>query len=164
MKRVKLLAGILGIILLCTGALSGCKMEIGTFYTLQEAYDTGYLTKEDVMSIAYYHNGGRVYNEDIMNEDYTPIPKAPQELSENVSYKIRETVALDLRHSGIKNAEADGVNIVHYYGTYEDAVAVIVKHSYFGDNGDEAIDISDTIADVIFHYWTHNQIQIWIES
>ena len=171
MKRVKILAVILALAALCMGMVSGCdngkdgsEIGEGSFYTLQEAYDAGYLTKEEIMSIAYYHNGGRVYNEDIMSEDYTPIPKVPQALSENVSYKIRETVASELRRSNIKNAKADGVNIIHYYGTYDGAVAVIATHSYLGDSPAVAVDSSYSVAGVIFHYWTYNHIQIWIEK
>lgn len=171
MKKLKILAVVLALGVLCMGVLSGCdngkdglETGEGTFYTLQKAYDEGYLTKEEIMSIAYYHNGGRVYNEEIMSEKYTPIPKVPKELSENVSYKIRETVASELRRSNIKNAKADGVNIVHYYGTYDGAVAVIVTHSYLGDSPAVVVDSSYSVAGVIFHYWTSNHIQIWIEN
>lgn len=40
------------------GSLAGCKEKLptGSFYTLQEAYEKGWLTKEDLMNIAYYHN------------------------------------------------------------------------------------------------------------
>ena len=75
MKKSKLLAGMLGIMLLCVGVLSGCAKDEGAFYTLQGAYNAGYLTKEEIMSIAYYHNGGRLYNEEIMSEKYRPFPK-----------------------------------------------------------------------------------------
>ena len=82
MKKLKILAVVLALGALCMGMLSGCdngkdglETGEGTFYTLQKAYDEGYLTKEEIMSIAYYHNGGRVYNEEIMSEEYTPIPK-----------------------------------------------------------------------------------------
>lgn len=164
MKKLKILAAMIGIMLLFAGALSGCAKNEGIFYTLQEAYDAGMLTQNDLMSIAYYHNGGRKYNEDIMSEDYTPIPKMPQELGQNVSYKIRATVALELRRSKIKEAKTDGVSIVHYYGTYDGAVAVIVTHSYLGDSPAVTVDISYSVAGVIFHYWTYNLIQIWIND
>lgn len=94
MKKLKILAVVLALGALCMGVLSGCdngkdglETGEGTFYTLQKAYDEGYLTKEEIMSIAYYHNGSRVHNEEIMSEEYTPIPKTPQELSEETSKK-----------------------------------------------------------------------------
>ena len=75
--KIKLSGGILlGMLCMLAGILAGCAPEAsGDFYSLQEAYEAGYLTKEEIMSIAYYHNGGRVYNEEIMSEEYTPIPK-----------------------------------------------------------------------------------------
>ena len=76
--KIKLSGGILlGMLCMLAGILAGCAPEAsGDFYSLQEAYEAGYLTKEEIMSIAYYHNGGRVYNEEIMSEEYTPIPKS----------------------------------------------------------------------------------------
>ena len=87
--KIKLSGGILlGMLCMLAGILAGCAPEAsGDFYSLQEAYEAGYLTKEEIMSIAYYHNGSRVYNEEIMSEEYTPIPKTPQELSEETSKK-----------------------------------------------------------------------------
>ena len=36
---------------------------------LEKAYENGWLTKAELMSIAYYLNGGRTHNEEIMAED-----------------------------------------------------------------------------------------------
>ena len=158
MKKLKILAVVLALGALCMGMLSGCdngkdglETGEGTFYTLQKAYDEGYLTKEEIMSIAYYHNGGRVYNEEIMSEEYTPIPK-------NAAYEYNS------EHNHETKATADGFTIVHYYGTYDGAVAVIVTHSYLGDSPAVVVDNSYSVAGVIFHYWTYNHIQIYIEK
>ena len=173
MKKLKILAVVLALGALCMGVLSGCdngkngsETGEGTFYTLQKAYDEGYLTKEEIMSIAYYHNGGRVYNEEIMSEEYTPIPKTPQELSEETVNKIKENAAYEYNseHNHETKATADGFTIVHYYGTYDGAVAVIVTHSYLGDSPAVVVDNSYSVAGVIFHYWTYNHIQIYIEK
>ncbi|MDE6075037.1 MAG: hypothetical protein K2G26_01215, partial [Clostridia bacterium] len=53
----------------------------GEFYTLQEAYDNGYLTLEDLLSIAYYHNGGITGNEELISLDFTPKQKNPECIS-----------------------------------------------------------------------------------
>ena len=77
MKRA-LIAVLAAAILVATlGCFAGCgPTPSGTFYNLQEAYEGDMLTREELMSIAYYHNGGRQYNEEIMGEEYTPIPKS----------------------------------------------------------------------------------------
>ena len=61
----------------------------GTFYTLQEAYDNGWLNQEQLLSIAYYHQGTEG-NEELMGENYTPIPKTPDMLSEELELEIKQ--------------------------------------------------------------------------
>ena len=76
----KLLAILLTLTTLGCLGLSGCKKRqaIGKFYTLQEAFDQGFLTENDLKSIAYYNNGGRENNEDKIEEDFVPQPLNPK--------------------------------------------------------------------------------------
>ena len=82
----KLIAFILSVVsvVITAFALVGCTnnetLEDGEFYTVTQAYEKGYLTREQVMSIAYYNNNGCRGNEEIMVEDYQPLPKIPEEL------------------------------------------------------------------------------------
>ncbi len=166
MKKVKRMAVIMGMILLCAGVLCGCdngnNSEIGegTFYTLQEAYNAGYLTKEEIMSIAYYHNGGRVYNEEIMSEDYKPITKTPQELSEKTVNKIKENAAHEYNseHDPKIKATADGFTIDQYYGTYGNSIVVIITDIYSGSPGIVGI---ETIANVNLYMNAAYVIKVW---
>ncbi len=41
---------------LLTSCNEGEQEDYGTFYTLQEAYDLGYIDMQDLKSIAYYQN------------------------------------------------------------------------------------------------------------
>ena len=80
----------------------------GVVCTLAEAYEYALLTRDDLMSIAYYQNGGRTYNEDIMSKDYTPQPKNPETLDADLQRKIKETIEYE-----------DGYYwLVTYYGCY----------------------------------------------
>ena len=104
----------------------------GSFYTLQEAYDIGWLTQEDLMNIAYYNNGGRTDNEEIMSETYQPVPKTPEVLSEPVAKSIKKAWAK--RYNGDNTNQATDITeemvyISEYYGTYKDCVAVIADRS-----------------------------------
>lgn len=61
----------------------------GMFYSLQEAYVNGWLTQEQLLSIAYYHHSESYtydlntrYNTELMGENYQPIPKSPETLSD----------------------------------------------------------------------------------
>ena len=137
--------------------LEGEKM--GAFYSLQDAYDNGWLTQEDLKSIAYYHNGGRVYNETIMNETYVPQPKTPEILSTETELKIKRAAAKDYRDNyNITDAEAEGFTIVEYDGTFGECIAIMKEDTYTGYWGSEEM---PNIAGVIFYYNSSNHITIW---
>jgi hypothetical protein len=147
---------IMSFILLC-----GCTDEVekkGDFYTLQEAYDQGLLTKDALESIAYYQNGGSD------DENFVPIPKNPEELSEETENAIKETRVYDIRNDSqepIKKAKTDDVSITQYYGTYNTCVAVMLDEAYYAY--DAALwDV--TIGGIPFHYKDGNRIIIWKQN
>lgn len=161
-KILNILCTAIAAVLLC-GGIAGCAPQTyGTFYTLEEAYEAGILTHDELMSIAYYHNGGTRGNEAIMGEDYVPIPKDPQELSEETSWKICETAAYNYRRE-YENAEAsaDDFKIIRYHGTYGDCVAIMMTDK-FGDY-DTAL-WTVVVADISIFYNNGNRITIWHES
>lgn len=45
--------------------MSGCDKKYGNFYTLEEAYNNGLLTKENLEEIAYYVNDQLKYPEEL---------------------------------------------------------------------------------------------------
>ncbi len=131
----------------------------GAIYTVQEAYDNGYLTKADLMSIAYYHNGGRQHNEQIMDEAYNPAPKTPETLNDKTELLIKRVAAKDYRDNyDITEAEASGFTITEYDGTYGDCIAVMTEDEYTGYTCATRI---DTIAGVNIYYNNGNSIRIW---
>ena len=114
------------------------------------------------MSIAYYHHRGRAYNEEIMSENYEPLPKTPDVLSEETEYKIKSAVATELKEKyQIIYAQAKDIIITEYNGTYGDCVAVMTRYVQAGTAGVVWI---DTIAGVQFFYWSGQTIQIWRED
>ena len=147
-------------LLVLPAVLAGCGPKTyGTFYTLQEAYDNGYLTREDLMSIAYYHHNGREYNEETMPEDYAPIPKDPEELSESTSLRIRSTAAADWNAEyPDDDATAEDFWIDYYYGTYGNCVAVMMTDNFTGYN--QVLHASG-VADITIQYYDGNRIKIW---
>ena len=131
------------------------------FYSLKNAYDMGLLTRDDLMSIAYYHNGGRRYNEEIMPEDYSPQPKTPEVLSENTELKIKETAAKEFREKyNVEYAKAEGFTITEYYGTYGGYVAVVIKDNYTGGVW-SPIPETYPLAGVEFQIRSENFIRLW---
>ena len=90
------------------------------------------------------------------------IPKDPQELSEETSWKICETAAYNYRQE-YENAEAsaDDFKIIRYHGTYGDCVAIMMTDK-FGDY-DTAL-WTVVVADISIFYNNGNRITIWHES
>lgn len=148
----------------------------GKFYTLQEAYDNGWLKQEDLMSIAYYHNGGRPHNEEIMSEIYKPVDKFPKSLSKGMDLSIRQTMLNNLNSEyPSNNFELEQIGFYAYYGSYNGVVAI---RMFYSENSDGVIIENcmvhkDTIADVKFYYSSYtdffrtinfnfnNAIMIW---
>ena len=131
----------------------------GELYSLYVAYVNGWLTKSDIMSIAYYHNGGRTYNEEIMSEEYEPLPKTPEVLSNLTELKIKSTAAKDYREKfNIEDAVADGFTITQYCGTYGDCIAVMMRDDY---SGTAAVVRTVSVAGVKIYYNSGREIQIW---
>lgn len=161
MKKTKiavLVALILGIVMVF--GIVCCNVVMGRFYTLQEAYENGWLTQADLMSIAYYHNGGRAHNEEIMDEDYEPTPKSPEVLSKWTESKIKMAAAKEYRGKeyNIKDAKARGFTITEYCGTYGDCVAVMMKDNY---SDGPAIVWTDIVAGVNIYYGDGRTMKIW---
>lgn len=138
--------------------LNGESLE-GSFYSLYDAYDNGWLTKEDLMSIAYYNNRGRWGNEEIMGKTYKPAPKTPEVLSEETELKIKSTAARDFNKENNTEYTGDDFTITEYYGTYGRCIAVMVKYTHSGCG---PIFITVSVAGVNFNI-DCLFIQIWRE-
>lgn len=135
----------------------------GYFYTLQEAYDKGLLTQADLMNIAYYHNSSINWAVQYIPEDYVPVPKNPETLSQETETAIKQTYfdeyfKADKNH----NTSLDDIYVGDdYYGTYNNCVAVMVWCADFG----YACVIGDVnIGGVRFLYSDSNEILIWVSN
>ena len=111
-----LFAAVLGLLL--GVPLAGCGYKPhGAFYSLQEAYDAGYITRADLEEIAERQNNGTYVSE--------------EELDAQIKQQILEDRAEWLRNPEEDEAEASGVRIVHYYGVYQgDCYAVMLSSIY----------------------------------
>jgi len=126
--------------------------EVGTFYSLQEAYDEGLLTIQNLMSIAYYHG-----SLDSVDGTFVPTTKNPEVLSAETVLTIKQSWISELGQSHVE-ATIDDVIILKYYGTYGGCIALIITDNYSEDGGDGDYII---IAEVLFTYSSLNRILIW---
>ena len=108
------------LVLLLGVSVAGCGYEPhGTFYSLQEAYDAGYITRADLEEIAERHN----------NRPYL----LEEELDAQIKQQILEDRAEWLRNpeeDPYPEAEASGVWIVHYYGVYQEDFYAVMLSGY----------------------------------
>ena len=144
------------------------KQELaGTFYTVTEAYNRGYLTRDEIESIAYYHLEQYSFLKGETEEDYSPLPKIPEELSE-----VRQA-AIKQAHTDYhyKNGDLDRiekflgekltVSILGYYGTYNGCIAVMTTDNFTGYTG--AL-WTETVANVNILYNDGNRIMVWVKQ
>lgn len=123
----KLLAILLTLTTLGCLGLSGCKKRqtIGKFYTLQEAFDQGFLTENDLKSIAYYNNGGRKNNEDKIEEDFVPQPLNPKTIPADIQKSIKSDYIYYNEKLDNKTKDSE-VKIDDYYGEYNNCYVAIL--------------------------------------
>ncbi len=159
-KRLAWMALLLGFV---AAVAVGCGTPKGKLYTLQEAYDSGWLTKDDLMSIAYYHNGGREHNEDIMTEDYAPQPKTPEAIDKATEQGIKNAAAWELRNDEIEpipEAAAEGFTILEYYGSYSGCYVILMRNHYELFPTDVPREWK-TIAEVQFLMVGYSRLCVW---
>ena len=159
MKRVKLLAGILSIVLLCAGVLCGCNQNVGTLYSLEEVYAAKEIGKDDLLNIAY-HNGDAERNKTAL-EGFEPIPIG--ELSDEISLKIRECVAEDYRKDGKSEIAAENIIIKNYLGCYNGYYAIRFTDNLFDypaweENPESYI---QEVGGIEFSHWHTSLIFLW---
>lgn len=108
-----------------------------TFYSLQDAYDEGLLTVENLQSIADYHNNGISY---------------PEELDDFVSDSIKKARAESLRTDETNpkpKATAEDIVITKYYGTYNNCIVLILD---YGTHAEISIPVTDTVGGITFNF------------
>jgi len=166
--KIKIIAAILAVVLLSAGlavVMTACdndddsyrkplngEPEAGKFYSLQTAYDNGWISRGDLRNIEYHRTG------DAQKKGFVATPKNPEVLSEETKLAIRESYAKSLREQDIAEAVADGVLIVGYFGIYDGFIALKIDSEYFG-NPDVVYE--ETIGGIRFVYGNANTITLW---
>ena len=169
-KCKKLLACVAaGLPLVAAVLVAGCTPEqqyaesIGTMCSLEEAYERGLMTQDDILSIAYYYNQGTDGNEELMGENYVPNPIVPETLDEERVYQIKRTYLNDILQK--PNESFEHVTIFRFYGIYRDCFVVSI--GYVPQDSDIFADVlvipDYPIGNVIFRYQPFN-IKVWCED
>ncbi len=85
-KLAIILSLIIALSLIFTACDEGKDRRPGTFYTAAEVYSDGKLTKNELLSLAYYVNFDSIIdeNKEQYPQDFVPLPKEPKELDEAI--------------------------------------------------------------------------------
>lgn len=124
MNKVKKYISIL-LCLFSSSSLSGCNNYIGDFYTLTDAYNNGYITREDLLNIAYYYNDMTNVND----EAFVPIEISQNDLSKKTIKAIKNTYLATILENA-SYATVDGIHISSYFGQYGDCVSLSMRDDY----------------------------------
>lgn len=140
------------VVLLLGVSVAGCGYKPqGAFYSLQEAYDAGYITRADLEEIAERQNNWRFVSKEELDE------QTEQMICEDEAERLR-----NLEEDAYPEAEASGVRIVYYYGVYQgDSYAVMLSNIY--EPAFPAVDEEqwDHIDSVDILYFNPRRIEIW---
>ena len=104
-------------------------MTKGELLGFQEAYDAGYLDRDDLISAAYYYNEGE-YNEGFMPEGYDPAPKEPETLDEATEFAIR-VAWLEIGEFEVTEINIQNARIRTYCGMYNDCIVVKFEQALY---------------------------------
>ena len=148
------------IVILCfSSVFTSCgkkeeKIQIteGELFTLEQAYAHGYLSHNDLLNIAYYHQD-TFLNEETTDSDFSPIDMEPKELSEDIDRSVKQTLVNILNEkSNVDSFQAEKIAICAYYGTYNDGVVVRMVYSNGDTTALTAVTHEDSVDGIRFYY------------
>ncbi len=150
MKKIKFLFAAITLFtaVLCSALFCACNKKEetrGEIFTLQQAFDNGWITTGELQKIADLHNANSSLE--------------ISEIGEKTIDKIRLTAVNDDKKSE-PNAKKEDYKILAYYGQYNGCYVIILNHPY-AEAPAVIIDEWQTIGDVSFHYIDANKIKIW---
>ena len=114
---------VLFILLLLTGCSISMTKDYGKFYKLEDAYNEGIITRDDLLTLAYINNNGNEYNENNINDDFNPKEINENDLTSGILHKIKSTASES-------KEEYDSYNVT-FYGKYNGAYAIKLNSTLF---------------------------------
>ena len=128
---------------------------------LDEAYELGLLSDDDLMSIAYYYHdhissSGRTYNEEVIPEDFVPAAKDPGVVRYDVYATIADAYLEICDETMVEEDSPYAPYVRAYCGTYGKCVAVVFcdgrlsEEQYYDSETGEYSSIIETVGDLHF--------------
>lgn len=129
----------------------------GELFTLEQAYNNGFLSHDDLLSIAYYHQGS-IMNAETATDVFTPKNMEPKELSKDIDYSVRQTLVSILNEKFNANSfQIDNIVICAYYGTYHDGVVIRMIYSEADTIALTDVIREDVVSGIKFYYSSYTE-------
>lgn len=121
----------------CIGIVGCTPNAVGTFYTIEEAYENGWLTRNDLMEVCYHRFGEVWIGESSDSNTWIKYEYNPQ----NMLSPLEMTVENDIKETyySLHKSEffdQDGNSLggiddlsVQYYGTYNNSYVIVIECS-----------------------------------
>mgnify|MGYP005761799445 FL=1 len=138
------------VIIMSLGFFSGCEKNNGKFYSLREAYENEWLSVDDLHIIASY------YREKTDNGIELSSPDT-EKLSPSVATEIKKTYLKNLQKA-VPSAKIEDVEIIIYYGTYNDCFVVKVWDDLLKY---DLLYSDEYIGGVLFNNYCEREIYVW---
>ncbi len=149
MKRIKYLFASILTVAVALGTVILCACNDGSeyylnhchIYSLEEAYDSGLLTQDDLMHIAYYESGSVFkVNEENGADDWEKIDFTPTQARPGLSAKIEEKIKSSYYYHNLEvfKGHEDKPEYgkdklkVNYYGCYNGCYVALVDSELWG--------------------------------
>ena len=127
-----------------------------TLYSLEEAYENGFITKEDLWNVAY------IYNNYVNASEFEyDVKENHPEPNEFLKYKIKKEY-LKEELSDLVFASIGGVNIKRYYGQYSGCYILDMDNDYV--NVDLMIHDRYEIDGVVFLNYTGYYTKVFVNK
>ena len=125
------------------------------FYYLKELYESGEITRQDLLTIAYYANDGiSAQNAEQYPEDFVPTPKDPETLDENEIAAIENALSELLSEENGGEIEAE---FYAYHGKYGEYLAVSLK-----DDRSAWLWITDYVVDGVHFTFPSSIVELYL--
>lgn len=125
----------------------------GPLYTIQQAYDFGYIRGDDLKNVAYYYNPSAYSKK---NANFVPMNKTPRELTKEREREICEYYIQNVLNISQED-EWDGYARAIYMGCYGNCYVVKINSSNFVQG-----EIKEKIIGTeIFYDYYPNLIYVW---
>lgn len=128
-KLKKIIIGVVTVMLF-NCLFIGCGSTNGTFYTLNETYEDGLITRENMMNIAALRTGSvkTILNTAKSPWEFEEVDFTAVEPSSPLDNALKKKIVKDFKAS--KKDKMAECEIFGYYGTYGDYIAVEIRIRY----------------------------------